>query len=133
MQFPLAPPPPPEPQKGPESEPKIASAVQREPPITDTMGGEEEKTRDSDNQADDSIRVICRFRPLNKSEEAAGSKFICSFPSNRGQEDQMVSIGVSPVLMPCCWAAGGAGGLLAGLGVFLELFRCLGGVVFTRG
>lgn len=57
------------------------------------MGGEEEKTRDSDNQADDSIRVICRFRPLNKSEEAAGSKFICSFPSNRGQEDQMVSIG----------------------------------------
>lgn len=67
--------------------------MQREPPITDTMGGEEEKTRDSDNQADDSIRVICRFRPLNKSEEAAGSKFICSFPSNRGQEDQMVSIG----------------------------------------
>ncbi|XP_063599243.1 kinesin heavy chain-like [Penaeus indicus] len=57
------------------------------------MGGEEEKTRDTDNQADDSIRVICRFRPLNKSEEAAGSKFICSFPSNRGQEDQMVSIG----------------------------------------
>ncbi|XP_064087210.1 kinesin heavy chain-like isoform X1 [Macrobrachium nipponense] len=55
------------------------------------MGGEEEKPQD--RQADDSIRVICRFRPLNKSEEAAGSKFICSFPSSRGQEDQMVSVG----------------------------------------
>ncbi|XP_071549968.1 kinesin heavy chain-like isoform X2 [Panulirus ornatus] len=54
------------------------------------MGGEEEKPRE---QVDDSIRVICRIRPLNKTEEAAGSKFICSFPSNRGQEDQMVSVG----------------------------------------
>ncbi|KAK7079575.1 hypothetical protein SK128_010881, partial [Halocaridina rubra] len=52
---------------------------------------EEEKPQN--RSADDSIRVICRFRPLNKSEEAAGSKFICSFPSSRGQEDQMVSVG----------------------------------------
>ncbi|KAK8746478.1 hypothetical protein OTU49_017035, partial [Cherax quadricarinatus] len=54
------------------------------------MGGEEEKPRE---QVDDSIRVICRIRPLNKSEEAAGSKFVCTFPSSRGQEDQMVSVG----------------------------------------
>lgn len=58
------------------------------------MGGEEEKPR---QEADDSIRVICRIRPLNKSEEAAGSKFVCSFPSSRGQEDQMVAVGVSRV------------------------------------
>ncbi|XP_045108156.1 kinesin heavy chain-like isoform X2 [Portunus trituberculatus] len=54
------------------------------------MGGEEESPR---QEADDSIRVICRIRPLNKSEEAAGSRFVCSFPSSRGQEDQMVSVG----------------------------------------
>lgn len=60
-----------------------------------SMGGEEEKPR---QEADDSIRVICRIRPLNKSEEAAGSKFVCSFPSSRGQEDQMVSVGVSGAL-----------------------------------
>ncbi|KAK4295662.1 hypothetical protein Pmani_031804 [Petrolisthes manimaculis] len=59
------------------------------------MGGEEEKPKEKPNQqADDSIRVICRVRPLNKSEEAAGSKFVTSFPSSRGQEDQMVSVGV---------------------------------------
>lgn len=57
------------------------------------MGGEEEKP--PRQEADDSIRVICRIRPLNKSEEAAGSKFVCSFPSSRGQEDQMVAVGVS--------------------------------------
>lgn len=62
------------------------------------MGGEEEKPR---QEADDSIRVICRIRPLNKSEEAAGSKFVCSFPSSRGQEDQMVSVGVSRALFFC--------------------------------
>ncbi|XP_050685989.1 kinesin heavy chain-like isoform X3 [Eriocheir sinensis] len=55
------------------------------------MGGEEEKP--PRQEADDSIRVICRIRPLNKSEEAAGSKFVCSFPSSRGQEDQMVAVG----------------------------------------
>lgn len=40
---------------------------------------------------EDSIRVICRFRPLNDTEEKTGSKFIMKFPS--GSEDQCVSIG----------------------------------------
>ena len=44
---------------------------------------------------EDSIRVVCRFRPLNDTEERTGSKFIVKFPS--GTEDQCVSIGVSPV------------------------------------
>ncbi|XP_049778944.1 kinesin heavy chain [Schistocerca cancellata] len=41
--------------------------------------------------AEDSIKVVCRFRPLNDSEERAGSKFICKFPS--GSEDNCISIG----------------------------------------
>ncbi|XP_063233147.1 kinesin heavy chain isoform X1 [Bacillus rossius redtenbacheri] len=41
--------------------------------------------------AEDSIRVVCRFRPLNDSEEKAGSKFICKFPS--GSDDNCISIG----------------------------------------
>jgi len=40
---------------------------------------------------EDSIRVICRFRPLNHTEEKTGSKFIVKFPS--GTDDQCVSIG----------------------------------------
>merc|ERR1719244_1469134 len=40
---------------------------------------------------EDSIRVICRFRPLNDTEEKTGSKFIVKFPS--GTDDQCVSIG----------------------------------------
>jgi len=40
---------------------------------------------------EDTIRVVCRFRPLNDSEEKAGSKFIVKFPS--GNDDQCVSIG----------------------------------------
>eukprot|EP00092_Neocalanus_flemingeri_P022666 GFUD01024586.1.p1 GENE.GFUD01024586.1~~GFUD01024586.1.p1 ORF type:complete len:971 (-),score=367.89 GFUD01024586.1:133-3045(-) len=40
---------------------------------------------------EDSIRVICRFRPLNDTEEKTGSKFIMKFPS--GSDDQCVSIG----------------------------------------
>lgn len=43
--------------------------------------------------AEDSIRVVCRFRPLNDSEEKAGSKFIVKFPS--GNEDNCITIGVS--------------------------------------
>jgi len=31
------------------------------------------------------IKVYCRFRPLNESEEKAGSKFIAKFPP--GSED----------------------------------------------
>lgn len=43
--------------------------------------------------AEDSIRVVCRFRPLNDSEEKAGSKFIVKFPNN--QEENCISIAVS--------------------------------------
>jgi kinesin family protein 5 len=42
--------------------------------------------------SEDSIRVVCRFRPLNDTEERTGSKFIVKFPS--GTDDQCVSIGV---------------------------------------
>lgn len=35
--------------------------------------------------------MVCRFRPLNDSEERAGSKFIVKFPS--GQEENCLSIG----------------------------------------
>ena len=42
---------------------------------------------------EDSIKVICRFCPLNDTEEKTGSKFIIKFPS--GSDDQCVSIGVS--------------------------------------
>lgn len=41
--------------------------------------------------AEDSIRVVCRFRPLNDSEEKAGSKFVVKFPS--GSDDNCISIG----------------------------------------
>ena len=50
-------------------------------------GGDPEK----DGQSEDNIRVVCRFRPLNDSEEKAGSKFVVKFPS----DDGCVSIGVS--------------------------------------
>lgn len=43
--------------------------------------------------AEDSIKVVCRFRPLNDSEEKAGSKFIVKFP--QGSEENCVSISVS--------------------------------------
>ena len=42
---------------------------------------------------EDSIKVVARFRPLNDSEERAGSKFIVAFPQSK--DDQLVSIGVS--------------------------------------
>ncbi|XP_054285876.1 kinesin heavy chain isoform X2 [Macrosteles quadrilineatus] len=41
--------------------------------------------------AEDSIKVVCRFRPLNDSEEKAGSKFIVKFPS--GGDENCISIG----------------------------------------
>jgi len=53
----------------------------------------EEKDKDSKDEKakeDDNIRVICRFRPLNDTEEKTGSKFIVKFPS--GSDDQCVSI-----------------------------------------
>ena len=46
-----------------------------------------------DNSGGDSecnIRVMCRVRPLNSSEEKAGSKFILKFPN-----DESISISVS--------------------------------------
>jgi hypothetical protein len=48
---------------------------------------------DREIAAEDSIRVVCRFRPLNHSEEKAGSKFIVKFPS--GGEENGLSLGVS--------------------------------------
>ncbi len=38
------------------------------------------------------IKVVCRVRPLNASEEKAGSKFIMKFPT-----DDSITIGVSDV------------------------------------
>ena len=49
--------------------------------------------------AEDSIKVICRFRPLNTSEEKAGSKFIVKFPSQGGADDNACSIGVSSIAL----------------------------------
>jgi len=46
---------------------------------------------DREIPAEDSIKVVCRFRPLNDSEEKAGSKFVVKFP--QGSEDNCVSIG----------------------------------------
>lgn len=43
--------------------------------------------------AEDSIKVVCRFRPLNDSEEKAGSKFVVKFPNN--VEENCISIAVS--------------------------------------
>ncbi|XP_065200070.1 kinesin heavy chain isoform X2 [Planococcus citri] len=47
--------------------------------------------RERENAGEDSIKVVCRFRPLNDSEEKAGSKFIVKFPS--GPEENCISIG----------------------------------------
>lgn len=46
---------------------------------------------DREIPAEDSIKVVCRFRPLNDSEERAGSKFVVKFPS--GPEENCLSIG----------------------------------------
>lgn len=51
-----------------------------------------ETPREREIAAEDSIRVVCRFRPLNHSEEKAGSKFIVKFPS--GGDENCISIGV---------------------------------------
>ena len=39
------------------------------------------------------IKVVCRVRPLNNSEEKAGSKFMLKFPT-----DDSTSVGVSKPL-----------------------------------
>jgi hypothetical protein len=43
--------------------------------------------------AEDSIKVVCRFRPLNESEERAGARLVVKFPS--GPEENSLSIAVS--------------------------------------
>ena len=50
----------------------------------------------ADAATEDSIKVVCRFRPLNDTEEKTGSKFIIKFPS--GSDDQCVSIAVNEYL-----------------------------------
>ena len=47
-------------------------------------GGVQEKP------SEDNIRVVCRFRPLNNSEEKTNSKFVVKFP-----DDQCASVSVS--------------------------------------
>ncbi|GAB0093254.1 Kinesin-like protein [Sergentomyia squamirostris] len=53
------------------------------------MTGTDREVRDI--AAEDSIKVVCRFRPLNDSEEKAGSKFIVKFPNSA--EENCISIG----------------------------------------
>ena len=50
-----------------------------------------------DEQGECSVKVMCRVRPLNQSEEKAGSKFVLKFPS-----DDSISISVSFVIVDCC-------------------------------
>ena len=52
----------------------------------------DKKSEEKELPTEESIKVICRFRPLNDSEEKTGSKFIVKFPS--GPEDNIVSIAV---------------------------------------
>lgn len=52
-------------------------------------GGDDKEKGGGGNE--DSIKVVARFRPLNDSEERAGSKFIVTFPHSK--DDQQVSIG----------------------------------------
>ena len=58
-----------------------------------TMSEDKDIKDETKGANEDSIRVICRFRPLNDTEEKTGSKFIMKFPS--GSDDQCVSLGVS--------------------------------------
>ena len=39
------------------------------------------------------IKVICRVRPLNSKERAAGNSFVVNFPTTN-----VISVGVSPSL-----------------------------------
>jgi len=56
-----------------------------------TMSEDKDIKDETKGANEDSIRVICRFRPLNDTEEKTGSKFIMKFPS--GSDDQCVSLG----------------------------------------
>ena len=46
---------------------------------------------DAQNASSDecNIKVVCRVRPLNETEERAGSKFVLKFPT-----DDSISVGV---------------------------------------
>ena len=44
---------------------------------------------------EDAIRVMCRFRPLSKEEERAGSNLIVKFPS---ENDNHINLGVCIVI-----------------------------------
>lgn len=46
--------------------------------------------------AEDSIKVVCRFRPLNDAEEKAGSKFIAKFPPGT---EECLSLSVSNIFI----------------------------------
>ena len=46
----------------------------------------------SDGPAECSVKVFCRFRPLNESEEKAGSQFIAKFSPN---SEDCVNVAVS--------------------------------------
>lgn len=73
-----------------------------------------ETPREREIAAEDSIKVVCRFRPLNDSEEKAGSKFIVKFPS--GNDDNCISIGVCGGALACSptrtWTATWSGPVL---------------------
>ena len=62
-------------------------------PVMAVDGGTPGPEKDNAPPSEDSIRVVCRFRPLNDTEERTGSKFIVKFPA--GNDDQCVTIGVS--------------------------------------
>lgn len=49
------------------------------------------------NDSECNIKVVCRFRPLNDSEEKAGSKFIVKFPQNT--EDCISIAVIMPIIL----------------------------------
>ena len=51
----------------------------------------ESTPRECEIAMEDNIKVVCRFRPLNDSEEKAGSGFVVEFPSG---DENCISIGV---------------------------------------
>ena len=50
----------------------------------------------SEPPAEDAIKVVCRFRPLNDAEEKAGSKFVAKFT-----DENCVAIGVRLPAVNC--------------------------------
>ena len=45
------------------------------------------------------IRVVARFRPLNDSEERAGSKSVVKFPADQ-EETVLISVGLARLVRP---------------------------------